>query len=106
LDILAESATLIDPEPIGETMLVTARVKVNTRFVWRGNDAGVPIMHIYPKDNAPVSERVQIIKGKPILVYKKTVTADGGGVFLCMAGSLKKYGKTLYVRKQDTKKAG
>ena len=106
MDILAESATLIDPEPIGETMLVTARVKVNARFIWRGNDAGVPIMHIYPKDNAPVSERVQILKGKPILVYKKTVTADGGGVFLCMAGSLKKYGRVLYVRKQDTKKAG
>ena len=105
MDILAESATLIDPEPIGETMLVTARVKVNTRFVWRGNDAGVPIMHIYPKDNAPVSERVQIIKGKPILVYKNLLTADGGGQYWCLAGSLKKYGKVLYVRKQDTKKA-
>jgi len=104
LDILAESATLIDPEPIGETMLVTARVKVNVRFIWRWNDSDVPIMHIWPKDNAPVSERVQIAKGKPILVYKRTVTADGGGLYWCLAGSLKKYGRVLYVRKQDTKK--
>jgi len=105
LDILAESATLIDPEPTGETMLVTAIVKVNTRFIWRRNLAGAPIMHIFPKDNAKVVDRVQIAKGKPILVYKNLLTADGGGQYWCLAGSLKKYGKVLYVRKQDTKKA-
>jgi hypothetical protein len=104
--IVEAADKLIDPEPTGETMLVTAKVKVNTRFVWRRNDAGAPIMQIFPKDNAPVSDRVQIAKGRPILVYKKSVTADGGGIYLCMAGSQKRFGKTLYVRKTDTKKAG
>jgi hypothetical protein len=106
MDLIEQADKLIDPEPTGETMFVIARVKLNTRFVWRKNDAGAPIMHIFPKDNAPVSERVQILKGKLILVYKKSIIADGGGVFLCLAGSQKKYGTTLYVRKQDTKKAG
>lgn len=112
MDILSESespiesANIVDPEPTGETMLVSARVKLNTRFAWRRNKAGAPIMQVYPKDNSLVSMRVQIAKGKPILVYKQSFTADGGGKYWCIVGSQVKHKTTLYVRQQDVKKAG
>lgn len=105
-ELIEQAEKLIDPEPTGETMLVIARVKLNTRFVWRKNGVGLPIMQVYPKDNSKVKDRIQIAKGKLILVYKMTITADGGGQYWCMAGSQKRYGTTLYVRKNDVKKTG
>ena len=94
-------ATVIDPEPTGETMAVWARHKLNCRFVWRRNDAGAPIMQVFPKDNSPVSERVQIRARAKFAVYKAVVVADGGYKYWCVVGSQAKHGKTLYVRAQD-----
>ena len=70
------------PEPPSQYLdfWVTAD-KANARFVSGLNNAGRPIMQIYPSDSAPVSERVQYVKNTLVPVYPESVLADGGGVF-------------------------
>lgn len=96
-----------DPEPTGPTMLVTARWKVNARCKRWINDQGKPIMAVYPKDNAKVSQRVQFKPGARIEVYNQIVTADGGGQFRAIKGSYEGHKPyTLYVKVSDVKKVG
>jgi len=58
---------------------------INCHFQKGTNNAGRPIMYIYPKPSAPVGDRVQIDYGKEFEVYRGIIKADGGGGFYSIA---------------------
>jgi hypothetical protein len=97
-----------DPEPTGKkTFIVVTRMKINARCKRWVNAQGKAIMAVYPKDNAPVSSRVQFKPGTTLEVYQEIVTADGGGQYRAIKGSYilhKPY--TLYVNVSNVKKTG
>jgi hypothetical protein len=86
------------------TVLVKCLKKVNLRYYKKTNKAGAPIMMIYPKNNAPVSERMQYPKGKVLSVFVGIVVADGGLKFRRLVTS-PKAGITMFVRDDEVKRA-
>lgn len=96
------------PPPPDESAIfdVTAE-RANARFAWKQNQAGRPIMQIYPADNAPVKQRVQFTRGAMVEVMPKPIKADGGDQYYEIAEEVIKDGDpvqvTLYLRSVDGK---
>lgn len=74
------------------------------RFVYKYNDAGKPVMQIYPGDSKPTSERIKIPRGEHVLVYKPKVAADGGGFYWKLVDYVAPDGTELYLRQVDMMK--
>lgn len=82
LDELDVPAPDPDPEPPEDFKVYTVDVpKTNAWCVRELNKNGRPVMQIYPEDTAPVSERIQFLKGVQIEVDEDPVKADGGRMF-------------------------
>ena len=66
-----------ETDPDYRQFSITAE-RANARFFKDVNQAGRPIMEIYPSDTSPVNQRVQYANGTLPLVYPGRVVADGG----------------------------
>lgn len=95
------------PPPADEKFVfktVTAEPRANLRFASSYNAAGRPVMQIYPKDTAPVSDRVQYNSGTGVVLKADVVKADGGGLYWALDPNHTEFGKTfpqLYLRNED-----
>jgi hypothetical protein len=68
------------------------------------NDAGRPVMQIYPSDTAPDSLRIKIPKGEIVLALEKPVTADGGAKYWQLVDYKGKDGEDLFLKATDVTK--
>lgn len=78
--------------------------KTNARWSKATNANGFPIMQIYPKDNAPVSERIQYFEDTFLEVKPNKVKADGGMYFWQLTYPTGLDGETLYLKADDVMK--
>jgi len=69
------------------------------------NDAGRPVMQIYPSDSAPDSLRIKIPKGEIVLALDTPVTADGGAKFWQLVEIEGEDGEDLFLKAVDVTKA-
>jgi hypothetical protein len=68
------------------------------------NNAGRPVMQIYPRDTAPDSERIKIPRGEVVLALKDPVTADGGAKYWQLVEVQGKDGEDLFLKAVDVTK--
>ena len=95
------AAPVPPPMPVSMSVKTVAVDKANARYASGYNAAGRPIMHIYPSDTAPVSQRVQWLKGTAVEILSDEIKADGGGVYYELRDSTPYAEVKLYVRKDD-----
>jgi hypothetical protein len=69
------------------------------------NNAGRPVMQIYPGDTAPQSERIMIPRGEIVLALDTPVTADGGAKFWQLVEYEGEDGEELFLKAVDVTKA-
>jgi hypothetical protein len=93
------AASVPPPMPVSISIKTVAVDKANARYASGYNATGRPIMHIYPSDTAPVSQRVQWLKGTAVEVLSDEVKADGGGVYYELRDSTPYTEVKLYIRK-------
>jgi len=100
---IAETETVSTPVPLPIPVSVSVKTiiadKANARYASGYNAAGRPIMHIYPSDTAPVSQRVQWLKGTAVEILSDEIKADGGGVYYELRDSTPYTEVKLYIRK-------
>jgi hypothetical protein len=68
------------------------------------NNAGRPVMQIYPRDTAPDSERIKIPRGEIVLALKDIVTADGGAKYWQLVEYQGKDDEDLFLKAADVTK--
>jgi hypothetical protein len=93
------AASVPPPMPVSISVKTIIADKANARYASGYNAAGRPIMHIYPSDTAPVSQRVQWLKGTAVEVLSDEIKADGGGVYYELRDSTPYTEVKLYIRK-------
>jgi hypothetical protein len=93
------AAPVPPPMPVSISVKTVAVDKANARYASGYNAAGRPIMHIYPSDTAPVSQRVQWLKGTAVEILSNEIKADGGGVYYELRDSTPYTEVKLYIRK-------
>ena len=95
------AAPVPPPMPVSMSVKTIMADKANARYASGYNAAGRPIMHIYPSDTAPVSQRVQWLKGTAVEILSDEIKADGGGVYYELRDSTPYAEVKLYIRKDD-----
>jgi hypothetical protein len=95
------AASVPPPMPVSISVKTIMADKANARYASGYNAAGRPIMHIYPSDTAPVSQRVQWLKGTAVEVLSAEIKTDGGGVYYELRDSTPYAEVKLYIRKDD-----
>lgn len=94
----------VDPPVTKPTIQITVD-KTNARWIMNYNDAGKPMMQIYPKDSAPVSDRIQFFSGDILTAKSQKIQADGGTKYYELidkkAPTSNDHGNTLFVRDID-----
>jgi hypothetical protein len=93
------AAPVPPPMPVSISVKTVTADKANARYASSYNAAGRPIMHIYPSDTAPVSQRVQWLRGAAVEVLSDEIKADGGGVYYELRDSTPYTEVKLYIRK-------
>jgi len=78
--------------------------KANARWSKAQNANGLPIMQIYPRDNAPVSERIQYFEDSFVPVKPDKIKADGGAYYWELVYGKGRDGETLYLKADDVMK--
>ena len=92
----------VPPEPGYAVQVVVT--KTNARWSKAKNANGAPIMTIYPRDNAPVSERIQFFEDYFLAVVPEKIRADGGVQYYELATIKGRDGEVLYVKAADVMK--
>lgn len=92
----------VPPEPGYAAQVVVT--KTNARWSKAKNANGAPIMTIYPRDNAPVSERIQFFEDDFLRVVPEKIRADGGVQYYELATIKGRDGETLYIKAADVMK--
>ncbi len=101
----------VTPSPEGQIWLVITPDSSDkdwalAYFEKSQNDAGRPIMEIYPGDSSPASERIKIPAGETVLAFDEIIRADGGDRFWKLVEYQGREGEDLYLRTEDVTKAG
>jgi len=78
--------------------------KANARWSKAQNANGLPIMVIYPRDNAPVAERIQYFEDSFVPVKPDKIKADGGAYYWELVYGKGRDGETLYLKADDVMK--
>jgi len=78
--------------------------KTNARWSKAKNANGAPIMQIYPRDNAPVAERIQWFEDEFLVVKPAKIKADGGMYYYELEYLTGRGGEILYVKADDVMK--
>lgn len=97
------------PQPAGTIWLIvtpanTSKDSALCYFAKTYNNAGRPVMQIYPSDSSLATERIKIPAGERVLAYDKVVLADGGGKFWKLVYYHGRDGEDLYLRSVDITK--
>jgi hypothetical protein len=102
LDAPGEPAPVPTPAPLpaGVLAIITKDPRANAFCVKTTNQAGKPVMDVYPSSGSPVEARIQFNKGAVIAVAPDKVHGDGGVDYHRLMGT---YGasKPLYMRDED-----
>lgn len=99
IDISLSSAPPTPPPVKTKTFTVTRDPVANARFITGTNKSGIPIMEIYPSNDAPTSQRIQYHKGTEVKVALLSTIADGGGLYWEIKEAV--VSRTLYLSDKD-----
>ena len=73
-------------------------------FVKKYNDAGKPVMEIYPSETSSADERIKIARGERVRAHNGIIKADGGLKFWKLVDYQGNEGEELYLRQVDVMK--